>query len=545
MSEIGGNRDELTCIRPKHVNQVPGSPETLDLIRGWAQTCWTEHQPCVYERRRRLSKAKLSNTMPKRLLSVGQTGMSHVTLQDDPPFLHSTTDTRYAALSYCWGDGNFCTMIENINEIRQGISLDLLPNTIRDAIRLTRVLLLPYIWIDALCIIQDDQLDKRYELPKMASIYGAADVVFSASRAHSCREGFLYPRNLSETFQTLYIFPLYDRPNGDAAGKVIVSERALADRDGDEPIDKRGWTLQEQVQALSLLKCGSRQWRWTCYVEKDGLIDGGDLYFNITTRFDSTNFDGRPSPAIFGPNAPSQDPVTLRDLWDHWRRYVTMYSARELSVRNDALPALGTMAENFATRMRGMAGRYWAGLWEYDLPGELLWFKPKASSKNAARVGPSWSWAHSAGPVHFPYIFFLSKSDSKVEILGCTVESNASGWSYGSVTRAVLTLKGHLQPLFWKGEYLCYMGRGGGSDTITLLTFWDFENGRELLDLFLLEIFQEKEAQGIILHRLENGVFERVGYYTSSGCPVDNSSLGKASVSQAGMETAPHEFILV
>jgi hypothetical protein len=89
------------------------------------------------------------------------------------------------------------------------------------------------------------------------------------------------------------------------------------------------------------------------------------------------------------------------------------------------------------------------------------------------------------------------------------------------------------------------MGRGDGSDTMTLIAFWDFENGTELLDLFLLEIFQEKEAQGVILHRLGNGIFERVGYYTSSGCPVDTSSLGEASVSQVDMEAVPHEFVLV
>jgi hypothetical protein len=51
-----------------------------------------------------------------------------------------------------------------------------------------------YLWIDALCIIQDDGTDKHKEIPELAKVYRNATVVIGAARARSAGQGFLGPR---------------------------------------------------------------------------------------------------------------------------------------------------------------------------------------------------------------------------------------------------------------------------------------------------------------------------------------------------------------
>jgi hypothetical protein len=75
-----------------------------------------------------------------------------------------------------------------------GFRVSLLPATLRDAIMTTRKLRLQFLWIDALCIIQDSEIDKNFEITRMDSIYQNSYVTIYASIASRCQEGFLSPR---------------------------------------------------------------------------------------------------------------------------------------------------------------------------------------------------------------------------------------------------------------------------------------------------------------------------------------------------------------
>jgi hypothetical protein len=60
----------------------------------------------------------------------------------------------YACLSYCWGTQNSClTTRATIEHYLKGIPFDSLPQTYKDAVLVTSNLKIPYLWIDALCII--------------------------------------------------------------------------------------------------------------------------------------------------------------------------------------------------------------------------------------------------------------------------------------------------------------------------------------------------------------------------------------------------------
>jgi hypothetical protein len=75
----------------------------------------------------------------------------------------------------------------------------LLPAVFSDAIQVCRRLAIPYLWIDALCIIQDDDNDWEIEATKMATIYGLSAVTLSATMASNASSGFL---NGPETVQS-------------------------------------------------------------------------------------------------------------------------------------------------------------------------------------------------------------------------------------------------------------------------------------------------------------------------------------------------------
>jgi hypothetical protein len=110
-------------------------------ILNWIVTCDEGHADCLH----------ISSTRPKRLLDVGDSQDSPIRLVIDP-----TTD-KYVALSHCWGNHRRCvTTKENLPARVEGIAWLDLPQTFRDAITVTRAIGVQYLWIDFLCIIQDD-----------------------------------------------------------------------------------------------------------------------------------------------------------------------------------------------------------------------------------------------------------------------------------------------------------------------------------------------------------------------------------------------------
>ena len=99
---------------------------------------------------------------------------------------------NYIALSYCWGGKqSFTATKRTVQDFTDGIPISKLPKTIRDAIVVTQELGLRFIWIDALCIIQDDSEDVAREINNMAQVYRKAHLTLSAACARSVNDGFL------------------------------------------------------------------------------------------------------------------------------------------------------------------------------------------------------------------------------------------------------------------------------------------------------------------------------------------------------------------
>ncbi|KAK8849144.1 HET-domain-containing protein [Apiospora arundinis] len=117
--------------------------------------------------------------IPTRLIDVNSNEPQNVRLVNT----HRGSKAVYACLSYCWGQGGqYCTYKHNIKEHMQRICVSDLPAAVADAIRLCRALRIPFLWVDALCIVQDDEVDWNREAAAMASIYGSAALTISTPR---------------------------------------------------------------------------------------------------------------------------------------------------------------------------------------------------------------------------------------------------------------------------------------------------------------------------------------------------------------------------
>ncbi|KAI9710705.1 MAG: hypothetical protein M1820_002538 [Bogoriella megaspora] len=143
------------------------SEATLDVARHWIHTCRKEHRECS-------SQGAIPRLRPTRFLKLSRDAGGNICIR-----LHNLTETdsgtEYVTLSHCWGNSLPVQLLRsNYDSFLQDIPLSILPKTFQDAIDIAIRLGFAAIWIDALCIIQDDieQEDWKAEAPKMGSIFG-------------------------------------------------------------------------------------------------------------------------------------------------------------------------------------------------------------------------------------------------------------------------------------------------------------------------------------------------------------------------------------
>lgn len=162
----------------KDVPSRPDSDESFVFLRMCYARCIKEHTSC---RRPQVTSAR-------RLVDIS--GDSIRIIESE-----KTRKYPYAALSYCWGDERpLITVLENLAQMKRGVSWERVPPVFLDAAEVASKLGIRYLWIDALCIIQDDPLDWASESAKMASIYENAQITIAAASSETPLISFLRTR---------------------------------------------------------------------------------------------------------------------------------------------------------------------------------------------------------------------------------------------------------------------------------------------------------------------------------------------------------------
>ncbi|KAK7414969.1 hypothetical protein QQX98_006202 [Neonectria punicea] len=148
-------------------------------IQSWMATCIAQHDTSRCNTRR-------SDIFPERLIEINaqteEARLVSVRQLDQVP--------EFVALSYCWGlTGNLKTLKATLSQMEECVPSGALPLTVKQAFEVVRVLGFRYLWVDALCIVQDDEADWQREARKMGAVYSNATLVIAAMASRGTEEG--------------------------------------------------------------------------------------------------------------------------------------------------------------------------------------------------------------------------------------------------------------------------------------------------------------------------------------------------------------------
>lgn len=385
-------------------------------------------------------------------------------------FPTSTTKEAYIALSYCWGGAQpHQTTKARINEDKCDLDFNILPKSIQDAIKVTVGLGFEFLWVDSLCIVQDDDTDKAKQIALMPQIYFNATVTIIASKATRAVDGFLHgidPRTeiqlaVKISYRSSSQSSSVSKHEADVAHGSAYIVRLTEDVKHKgidrvlEPIDTRGWCFQERYLPARVLEFGTHQVKLICPscipTTKSSWIHHPTDGWKFASQF-----AGLQGAKTFHQDIPTGVPVTS----DHDRRrmerefydMVETYSKRTLSFTQDRILAMSGIAERFREKLQD---DYLVGLWKQSLPYSLLWRISDASSSLWPRPtqyqAPSWSWAAVNGDVTFDlarerdWTTDISRLEAKTEL----VEDSAV---CGAVRSGRITGWGRLRSVLWPRE---------------------------------------------------------------------------------------------
>lgn len=240
-------RDDFLRRQIRHlVHQDPLADESVSVISQWLNVC-QNHRECQ-------PKDNSLPSLPTRVLDVGLTSLDNLYL-----FETQGHKAKYIALSHSWGKSQtFTTTRETIQNFRTYIIANEMPKTFRDTVCLARLLRIRYVWIDSLCIIQDDPDDWEQESAKMAEVYRESYLTIAASVAASDAKGFLHERK--PAFAPYGSFEIDGQRHSIYLCPRITThaERdAVQDLLQQEPLTHRAWTVQERLLSRKILYFGS------------------------------------------------------------------------------------------------------------------------------------------------------------------------------------------------------------------------------------------------------------------------------------------------
>ena len=339
----------------------------------------------------------------------------------------------YAALSYCWGAAQqLITTKQTLAERKSGIRVSDLPRTLSDAVVVARLLQIPYLWVDALCICQDDEFDWATESAHMARTYSNAAFTIAADTSGDTSQGFL-----KRPAQRRHVIFNYARTDAKqtrvtaydvSIGKSVFTKEHL--RFDAEPLTKRAWAMQERYLSNRLLHFAAEQVYFECNEE--------------TISEDGFHLQGRPITHSWGARLHEftsfQIPEKIAALVG-WKLLVQDCTARELTRTTDKLPALSGLAKIIEGQMRS---KYVAGLWESALVDCLAWKKVErgdvagSSTTRQPLGGPSWSWATYDGAVEWDD--YNEEWEDTSRLLTYTIEHKSVN-EYGEVSKGSLQLQ--------------------------------------------------------------------------------------------------------
>ena len=367
----------------------------------------------------------LPRFLPRRLIALGSKSGSHVHLveTDEISYTHCPP---YAALSHCWGKiALLRTTKATLNDWKNEIPYGRLSKTFQDAIDIARMLDIAYLWIDSLCIVQDDTHDWETQAAAMAAIYNSAQIVISATGAADGNTGCLIEKPRHVTMEgpgatdnqqhEIYARECLEHKHFREVQEQYVDEWLERIEAGEFPTFDRAWCSQERLLGRRILQFTKSEVVFEC-------LDSISCECGSLTNFKDDPLllsrlilNGQSLPGAF--NGPS-DLVIVEDqvrrkragllLRMTWRENIPIYCYKNLTRQTDLLPALAGLASIWSKHLNdgqsGNAANYLAGNWACDIYASLMWQWRSTEHRKRTEgtyTAPIWSWASAHRPIHF------------------------------------------------------------------------------------------------------------------------------------------------
>jgi hypothetical protein len=368
----------------------PSLQQVTAFIQENLEKCVNSHQACSSQAEDADDKPRV----PDRLLYLGNVDQDN----DTGPVLIETNEhpwkdpqsKHYVALSHCWGSQQpIKTTQRTYNKFKESMTWSILPKTFQDAIVVSRSLKIDHIWIDSLCIIQDDPNDWAKQASKMAMIYENAHLTLCATGSPDSQTGLFLERDSVHAIHgardghayTVYVRQMIQHK---MFHTLISGQTQQGQRARDLPGQSRGWILQEHLLSRRAVHFTHEELIWDCYTqivcECQSINQGAaittfkqDVFWSLHANIDSA--------------------------LSRWYEIIRLYAHRIFTKDSDRLPALSGLARKFEADVGLELGTYYAGLWTYQLLHGLSWSswipgrRPVVSDEAFRSNPPSWSWA--------------------------------------------------------------------------------------------------------------------------------------------------------
>ncbi|KAF2787744.1 HET-domain-containing protein [Melanomma pulvis-pyrius CBS 109.77] len=351
----------------------PGSQFNINIIREWIRRCDQSHS-CV---------PRNTTFLPTRVLDVGDEHSSSVRLTCIDR--EHTVSGKYLALSHRWGSPTtntlFRTLKSNLATFKKAIEVAHLPKTFQQAVKISRKMNIQYLWIDSLCIVQDDAEDWDRESERMEQVFSSAYATIAATCASGTHDGFLKKRPERQSVKMA---------KGDSSYFVCEAIDNFHKDVDQADLNKRGWVLQERALSRRTIHFTETQCYWEC---------GGGVRCETLTKMKNrkASFLGDANfPRSVESDVKGMKIEFFQDLYSKYSKLALTYCAdRPIAIRG---------LERRIIQSLNTKGAYGV----FDIPYFhrcLLWKRSGTTLKKITTfhgdIVPSWSWMAYQGGIDY------------------------------------------------------------------------------------------------------------------------------------------------
>lgn len=435
----GDGQSSFSAIgRGLPISENPLQDFGLCSAQSMISNCLSSHSICK-------SRHSGPTTLPRRILDLFAEDSMSVRLHESE-YLEAERRHEYGeyvALCHVWGLADNLPKLTTttLQEYKKTIAWSTFPIALQEAILLTRAMKIRWLWIDSLCLMQDETQEKLEESLQMDDIFGNAFLTIAATSAIESSTHPLFSVKKQP-------FKIQTQDNQGLPIKIYVREqpshysfKALSDEGADmndlevpfnmskesnldTPLLTRAWPYTERLLSCRVLHFTKSEMVFECWEGHQcecGRIDntiydsratdrikqefgrllaktssllaikrpgnGSAKVDNITSQLASTDLTG--CPQIL---SKLREEALLK-----WSYIVTEYTARKITYDNDRLIAIASVARALSPAIQS---GYIAGQWTCSTLS-LLWYPDDSTQCHRTKVPngqvPSWSWASIEG----------------------------------------------------------------------------------------------------------------------------------------------------